>query len=112
VRESWTRIQKGENGMKSTHTSKIMWFGPLPKTVITNLLKKRAQPHLIENAGTKESATKEELYESIKDATILLCNPATPRLTRQTLEAAKNLKLVQFMTIGYDDIDLQAATEL
>ena len=98
--------------MKSVNTPKIVWFGPLSKATITSVLKERSQPLRLENAGSSTNITEKKLLESIRDASILLCNPATPHLTRERLEAMKKLKLVQFMTIGYDGIDLQAATEL
>jgi lactate dehydrogenase-like 2-hydroxyacid dehydrogenase len=35
-----------------------------------------------------------------------------PFIDRAFLEAAKVLKLVQFMSVGYDNIDLDTATEM
>lgn len=52
-----------------------------------------------------------EICQLVSDADVLLQVPVT-MITREMLEATKNLKLVQFVSVGYDTIDLKAATEL
>ena len=76
--------------MKSINTPKIVWFGPLSKSTIISFLKERSQPLILESTDLT-NITEEKLLESIRDATILLCNPATPHLTRERLEATRNL---------------------
>ena len=38
--------------------------------------------------------------------------PLSPRISRRVLEAAKQVRLVQSMVVGYDNVDVDAATEL
>ena len=52
-----------------------------------------------------------EVCEIISDADVILQVPGT-YITRDMLEAAKKIKLVQFVSVGYDAIDLKAATDL
>ena len=54
----------------------------------------------------------EEKRELVKEADILLSDLAhfNP-IPRQIIESAKKLKLIQCYTIGYDDIDIEAARE-
>ena len=50
-----------------------------------------------------------EVSERIADADIVIVNKA--RITRQALEKAKNLKMIQEFATGYDNIDIQACKE-
>ncbi len=50
-----------------------------------------------------------EVTERIADADIVIVNKA--RITRQALEGAKNLKMIQEFATGYDNIDIQACKE-
>jgi len=52
-----------------------------------------------------------EVCEMVSDADIILQVPGI-YITREMLEAAKKVKLVQFISVGYDTIDLKAATDL
>lgn len=54
--------------------------------------------------------SQEELIEKIKDVDALIVRSAT-KVTREVIEAAKNLKLIGRAGVGVDNIDLQAATE-
>ena len=49
--------------------------------------------------------------DMVSDADIILQVPGI-YITREMLEAAKKVKLVQFVSVGYDTIDLKAATDL
>lgn len=51
----------------------------------------------------------EEVAEKIADADIVLCNK-TP-ITREVIEKCKNLKYIGLFATGYNNIDIQAATE-
>ena len=59
-----------------------------------------------------QGASEEEAIEHIKNATIVCHGPSKPYISRKILEAAKQLKLVQFVSAGYAQVDLEAATEL
>jgi phosphoglycerate dehydrogenase-like enzyme len=52
-----------------------------------------------------------EVCEALNGADAILTAPGT-FLSRDILEAAKDVKLVQFASAGYDSIDLKVATEL
>jgi lactate dehydrogenase-like 2-hydroxyacid dehydrogenase len=41
-----------------------------------------------------------------------MVNPMSRRISRRVLEAAEQVKLVQSIVVGYDNIDVEAATEL
>jgi phosphoglycerate dehydrogenase-like enzyme len=54
----------------------------------------------------------EEKCELVKDADIILSDLAHMNpIPRQIIESAKKLKLIQCYTIGFDDIDIEAARE-
>ncbi len=61
--------------------------------------------------GNELPPTKDELVEGVKDADALLCL-LTDKISRDVLEAGKNLKIVSNYAVGYDNIDVDAATEL
>lgn len=52
-----------------------------------------------------------EVCDMVSDADVILQVPGI-YITREMLEAAKKVKLVQFISVGYDTIDLKAATDL
>jgi lactate dehydrogenase-like 2-hydroxyacid dehydrogenase len=54
----------------------------------------------------------EELYRAVSDADVILSVPMSPYIDRQFLETTNKLKLLHFMSVGYDNIDLEAATEM
>ncbi|NOU91641.1 D-glycerate dehydrogenase [Paenibacillus sp. LMG 31456] len=53
---------------------------------------------------------REVLQEQLKDADGLLCL-LTERIDEQLLEAAPNLKVISNMAVGYNNIDVEAATK-
>ena len=58
-------------------------------------------------------ASEEEICELVKDADILLSDSRHhTHVTRRIIESGKNLKLIQCHTIGFDDVDVEAAREL
>lgn len=52
-----------------------------------------------------------EICNIVQDADIVLQVPVV-MLTREILENMSNVKLIQFLSIGYDTVDMDAATEL
>ena len=70
---------------------------------------------LIEKAGVDLTIghyeTAEEMIANLQDADILFCT-GNPILTREIMEALPRLKVIQRFGIGYDSIDVEAATEL
>ena len=59
-----------------------------------------------------EGASEKEICELVKRATLILKGPGRPFLNRRILEAAEGIRLVQFGSVGYEAIDMEAATEL
>jgi phosphoglycerate dehydrogenase-like enzyme len=84
----------------------------MSKSKISSLFKDYPQPLELVSAGTLGHITPDEVREAIRDAIVVLTNPGTPHLTKDILKAAEKVRLIQAMTVGYDRIDLQGATEL
>ncbi len=61
---------------------------------------------------TASGASEDEACQVVKDATVILKGPGEPYISRKILESAQGLKLVQFGSVGYAPIDLEAAREL
>jgi phosphoglycerate dehydrogenase-like enzyme len=91
---------------------KIVYFGPISESRISSLFKDYSQPLELVSGGILGNITPDEVREAIKDATVILTNPGTPHLTKDILEAAEKVRLIQSMIVGYDRIDIQGATEL
>ena len=70
---------------------------------------------LIEKAGVDLTIghydTAEAMIENLQDADILFCT-GNPILTREIMEQLPRLKVIQRFGIGYDSIDIQAASNL
>lgn len=92
--------------------TKIVSFAPFPLEAQRSWFLKYVDPSEVEFTVARADLSEEEVCEAISDATILLATPGTPFLNRKVLESAKGVKLVQFISVGYDRIDLDAAAEL
>jgi D-3-phosphoglycerate dehydrogenase / 2-oxoglutarate reductase len=69
---------------------------------------------VVENAGytlllLEKYTAPEQLYEAVKEADAVIIR--SDLVTREVLEAGKNLKIVVRAGAGYDNVDLAAATE-
>jgi phosphoglycerate dehydrogenase-like enzyme len=91
---------------------KIVSFLGFPKEFVVSQFKDRAEEYHIIHAGIKAEITQEETRAFLKDADVALAFPGTHDISRDMLQEAENLKLVQFWSVGYDNIDLNAAEEL
>ena len=54
----------------------------------------------------------EESKKALGEATLIIAFPGKISIDKKMLEAAKNVKLVHFLSVGYDNIDLNAASKL
>jgi lactate dehydrogenase-like 2-hydroxyacid dehydrogenase len=72
----------------------------------------KLEPGTFRFAQLPPTDSDEELHRAVSDVNVILSVPMAPFIDRAFLEAAKELKLVQFMSVGYDNIDLDAATEM
>ena len=93
---------------------KILNLCFIPDEQVNTLLSNSIDPSLFELVGRPRDRklSEEEACEHVKDASIILVDPSGPQLPRKVLEEAKNLKFIQFASVGYDQIDLAAATNL
>ena len=91
---------------------KIVNFSTLPENLFAQMFKDHMDYQRFEIVRAEKDASVEEKYELVKDADILLSDPVHMNpIPRQIIEAAKNLKLIQCYTIGFDDIDITYARE-
>lgn len=91
---------------------KIVDFTPMPAEMTVSQLSSRTDMSNVKVVALPQRPTEEEACQAVKDATIIMTAPGGPRVTRKILEAARIVKLVQCKSVGYDHIDLEAATEL
>jgi lactate dehydrogenase-like 2-hydroxyacid dehydrogenase len=54
----------------------------------------------------------EESTKALEEASLLIAFPGKVFIDKEILETAKNVKHVQFLSVGYDNIDLDTATKL
>ena len=92
--------------------SRIVSFLFHPTEFLASLLEDKMEGLTIVRMGTKDVVTDEMACEAVRGASVILAFPGSPDLTRKFLEAAEGVKLIQFWSVGYDNIDLEAADEL
>ncbi len=85
---------------------KVYVTRPLPGTALEEL-KKHCQVELQEE---DRLATKEEILEGIKGKDALLCI-LTDRIDSEIMDANKNLRMISNYGVGYDNIDVAAASQ-
>jgi D-3-phosphoglycerate dehydrogenase len=90
---------------------KIVSFLPFTEEYFLSLISRKIDPSKFSLQCCKVNSL-EDAISVVKDATMLLHGPVEPYLSREILESANKLELVQFGSIGYAQIDLEAATEL
>ena len=74
---------------------KIVDFCTFPENVIISLFKDHMDPQRFERIRVEKTSSMEEKCELVRDADILLSDPAHMNpIPRQIIEAAKNLKLI------------------
>ena len=92
--------------------TKIVLFNGPPAGFITKNLSSRMDPSTFVVKAFHTKPIEEEVYGFIKDATLIVAFPGKIFIDRKILETAQNVKLIQFLSVGYDNIDLDAAKEL
>ena len=92
--------------------NKIVSFLSNSPDVLIQQYKDLPDPPIVEALGTRGQVSEDQACESLVDATVVLTFPASPYMNRRMLESCKNVKLIQFATVGYDNIDIETATEL
>jgi glyoxylate reductase len=82
----------------------VTW--PLPGTALDSLA-----GHEVEVLDPREPVTPERVRAAVRDADALLCM-LTDTISRSLLEAAPRLRVVGVCAVGYDNVDVAAATDL
>lgn len=90
---------------------KIVTFLPYPRDYWLEFLTRGVDESRFEFV-LKPLPPREEALELVKGASIIVHGPTEPYLSREFLEAAGDLKLVLFASVGYGQVDLEAATEM
>jgi len=91
---------------------KILTFGGLTEELLEPLFPDYATSVKFVNAGTRGEISEKETIEAAKDATLILANPGSPDISRKVMVAAEKLKFIQSTVVGYDNVDVQSATDL
>jgi glyoxylate reductase len=82
----------------------VTW--PLPGSALDSLA-----GHEVEVLDSREPVTADRLRAAVPDADGLICM-LTDTISRSLLEAAPRLRVVGVCAVGYDNVDVAAATEL
>lgn len=88
----------------------------LPKVVITRKIPQQAMELLEQHARLfvwdreEDAIPQHVLLEEVRDAAAIYTNVAD-KIDREVMESAPNLKVISTMAVGFDNIDVQAATE-
>lgn len=104
-------LQKSSTAPSAAST-KILSFAQVSPDAQSSWLLRYSEPSKVEFSVARRGLTEDEVCEEVSDATIIIATPGSPFLSRNVLESAKNVKLIQFVSVGYDRIDIDAATEL
>jgi phosphoglycerate dehydrogenase-like enzyme len=91
---------------------KILSFVTDPLEFQKSSFLKYVNPTELEFTLAPPNLSEDEVCKAVTGATMILAVPSTTFLNRRILEAAKGVKLVKFLSAGYDRIDLEAAVEL
>ncbi len=91
---------------------KIVDFWAPPEELLNKLFEGYMDYSRFEIVSAKKELSLEEKCDLVKDADILLSDPTHMNpIPKQIIESTKKLKLIQCYTIGFDDIDIEAARE-
>jgi phosphoglycerate dehydrogenase-like enzyme len=78
---------------------------------IAHIFSNRIDPLQVEIVHVPINSSEDEACEAVANATVILCSVVN-QINRRILEAARGVKLIQTITVGYDFIDMETATEL
>jgi glyoxylate reductase len=84
---------------------KVLITGRLPEEVMAVIKKE----HLVEAHGEDRPMERKRLLELVRDKEGLLCM-ITDRIDEELLNRAAHLKMIANLAVGYDNIDMEAAT--
>ncbi len=99
--------------VKNMNKPKIVTFGGgWTEERLESLFKGKNQSVTFLHAGNRGEITEQETCEAVRDATVILVNPGSPDISRRVIEAAEKVRLIQSMVVGYDNVDVQATSEM
>jgi len=87
-------------------------FHVLSEDKLASFFKDRKEPFTVVRAGLRGEASEEQVCETVKDATVIAYIPGISILSRKVLDAAKELRFIQSLGVGYDNVDLKDLNEL
>ncbi len=79
---------------------------------IAEMFKGKTGPLTVTRAGPRHENTEDEACEKVKDAKVIVVFPGSTNMTKRILGSAKKIGFIQAFGVGYDNIDIKAATEL
>ena len=91
---------------------KVVSFIPQPVEAQKPWVFHYVDENTVDYTRAEQNLSDDQLCELLSDCTMILASPVMPFLNRRILESAKKLELVQFAGVGYDKIDMEAATDL
>jgi phosphoglycerate dehydrogenase-like enzyme len=90
---------------------KILCLLPLPESFFRDSFSKWIDFSRIELMMQDPKASENEICKAVADATIIYAGPGRPQITRKIIESAPMLRFIQMPGVGYDEVDIEAATE-
>jgi phosphoglycerate dehydrogenase-like enzyme len=91
---------------------KLVTFLPPPIDFqVTHIFSNRIDPSKVEIVHVPRNASEEEICLAVAGTTVILATPVHS-LKRKILEAARGVKLIQVISVGYDFVDMEVANEL
>jgi lactate dehydrogenase-like 2-hydroxyacid dehydrogenase len=91
---------------------KIVSYIPQPLERQKSWFLKYVDPSKVDFIVGDCESSEDEVCKAVSGSTLILASPVTPFLNRKVLESAKGVKLIQFASVGYDRVDLDAAADL
>jgi len=91
---------------------KVVTFLPAPLDFqLSHIFSNRLDPSIVDLVQVTRDSSEDEACQTVVGASVILLPPIR-HINRKILKAAKGVKLIQVISVGYDFIDMEAATEL
>jgi len=91
---------------------RIVSFLVDPAESIAEKFNGKTGPLTVTRAGPKHEITEEQSCVIVKDATVIVVFPGSTHMSERILESAEKVRLIQSWGVGFNNIDVKAATEL
>lgn len=90
---------------------KIVSFLPYPEERLESLFTARNKQVEYVRLNPGNEVSEDKACEVLRDATVIVAYPRW-HISKKMLESAKNVRLIQTYSVGYDNIDIETANEL